>query len=93
MLSHLLLPLIAAGSMTLTLYTAHLLTFVVTGDSISNSPVGWFFAQVLFALLFASAWQLAQGTGPLESLVSRFCRRISYVFVPEPPEPVQVETR
>ena len=93
MLSHLLLPLIAAGSMTLTLYTAHLLTFVVTGDSIGNSPVGWFFAQVLFALLFASAWQLARGTGPLESLVSRFCRRISYVFVPNPPEPVQVETR
>lgn len=91
MLKDLLFPLIAAGSMTLTLYVAHLLAFVGFADSIDYAPVLWFITQMVVALLFASAWQLVRGRGPLESLVSNFCRWISHVFVPEPPQPVTID--
>ncbi|WP_115685634.1 DUF418 domain-containing protein [Corynebacterium senegalense] len=91
MLNDLLYPLIAAGSMTLTLYVAHLIVYSAFADSVDTYPVTWFFAQVIVAVMFASAWQLARGRGPLEALVSRFCKRAGYVFVPEPPEPVVVK--
>ncbi len=68
-----LAPLAAAGSMTLTLYTAHVLFM--------NSPLDQFEAvpgyvvQVVVALLFALAWRQAVGRGPLESLANWAARR------------------
>ena len=59
-----LAPLAAAGSMTLTLYAAHIVFM--------NSPLDVFDAvpgyltQVVTALLFALAWRQAVGRGPLE---------------------------
>jgi uncharacterized membrane protein len=73
----LLIPLAAAGSMTLTLYAAHVVvlnspldTFVPTTD---------FLLQMAVALTFATLWRRLVGRGPLESLVSAvagFCRAL-----------------
>lgn len=93
MLNYVLTPLIAAGVMTLTLYTLHLLLFSFFGDSIAVSPIPWFFAQVIGALLVATAWQLAADKGPLESVVSKICRGVSYKIVPDQPQPVVVEEK
>lgn len=90
-LNELLYPLIAAGSMTLTLYTVHLLLFSFFGDSIENAPIIWFIVQVAAALLGAAAWQLIVEKGPLESMVSKFCRFVSRTLIPDPPEPVTIE--
>ena len=63
-----LAPLAAAGSMTLTLYTAHIVFM--------NSPLDDFDAttgylvQVVAALLFALVWRQRVGRGPLESLTA-----------------------
>jgi uncharacterized membrane protein YeiB len=68
-----LTPLAAAGSMTLTLYTAHVVFM--------NSPLDVFDAvpgyvvQVVAALLFALAWRQAVGRGPLESVAHWASRR------------------
>ena len=45
MLNNFLLPLIAAGSMTLTLYVVHLLIFAIFGEAILNKPNGWFWGR------------------------------------------------
>ncbi|WP_424347170.1 heparan-alpha-glucosaminide N-acetyltransferase domain-containing protein [Kocuria sp. CH-021] len=62
-----LLPLSAMGSMTLSLYTAHLvaLSFEVHYDR----PYLWFTIQLVAAVLFAVAWRRALGQGPLERAV------------------------
>lgn len=62
-----LLPLSAMGSMTLSLYTAHLvaLSFEVHYDR----PYLWFTIQLVAAVLFAVAWRRALGQGPLERMV------------------------
>lgn len=91
LMDYLLTPLIAAGSMSLTLYVAHLVTFAGFGDSIEQTPITWFFAQLAVAVLFASGWQLTIGKGPLEAVVSGVCRRASYVVVPAPPAQVTVD--
>ena len=91
MLSSLLYPLIAAGSMTLTLYAVHLVLFAFFTPSIENHPIIWFFAQIAVALLSASAWLLIFKKGPLETVVSNVCHSLSHAFVPEPPEPVIVK--
>ncbi|RLZ02586.1 hypothetical protein CWC38_10350 [Kocuria tytonicola] len=59
----------AMGSMTLTLYVAHLvfLAFVWT----ETTPWFWFLVQIAVAALFAVAWQQALGNGPLERLVTK----------------------
>lgn len=64
----LLTPLIAAGSMTLTLYTSHLvLTSLVDTDPHHSL---WLAIQVVVAAVFATVWMVALGRGPLESVVS-----------------------
>ena len=68
-----LAPLAAAGSMTLTLYTAHIVFM--------NSPLDNFDAtqgyvvQVVVAVLFALLWRQTVGRGPLESLTTWTARR------------------
>lgn len=68
-LQPLLRPLAAAGSMTLTLYSMHLLLFVVAAPlpgGIPNLAV-----QVLLLVAFAVVWNRSHLRGPLEELVWR----------------------
>lgn len=64
-----LLPLSAMGSMTLTLYTAHLLALAAMLHY--EVPLLWFLIHAGVAALFAVAWQRAYGRGPLERVVAR----------------------
>jgi hypothetical protein len=63
-----LAPLAAAGSMTLTLYTAHVVFMNSPLDVFGD--VAGYLVQVVGALLFALAWRQAVGRGPLESMVT-----------------------
>lgn len=63
-----LYPLTAAGSMSLTLYVAHLFYIKILGDDAvwnptSQAPLVWLIAG---SLVFASAWKPTLGRGPLE---------------------------
>ena len=75
-----LAPLGAMGSMTLTLYSAHLvfLAFV----PISETPTFWLIVQLAVAALVATAWQHAMGSGPLERLVIKASRSAGRKLVP-----------
>lgn len=64
----LLTPLIAAGSMTLTLYTSHLVLMSLVDTDPHHSL--WLAIQVVVAAVFATVWMVALGRGPLESVVS-----------------------
>ncbi|MEU9505167.1 heparan-alpha-glucosaminide N-acetyltransferase domain-containing protein [Micromonospora sp. NPDC048170] len=67
-ISVLLVPLAAAGSMTLTLYTAHIM--FINSELDSFEPVTGYLAQVLAMVLFGTAWWATAGRGPLEGLVA-----------------------
>ncbi|WP_380168623.1 heparan-alpha-glucosaminide N-acetyltransferase domain-containing protein [Jannaschia sp. R86511] len=60
-----LLPLAAAGSMTLTLYTVHVLAATYYWPGIS--PVTDWTVHTVVALVFASVWVLRFRRGPLEA--------------------------
>ena len=61
-------PLAAAGTMTLTLYTAHVVFMNSPLDQFT--PVGGYVFQVAGVLLFALGWRQAVGRGPLETAVT-----------------------
>lgn len=63
-----LTPLIAAGSMTLTFYTAHLVTMSLIDTS--AQPTLWFLLQIGAAGFLATCWYVTAGRGPLERIVS-----------------------
>ncbi|MCD1145002.1 DUF1624 domain-containing protein [Kocuria sp. LUK] len=77
-----LTPLAAAGSMTLTLYTAHLL-FLATGLQ-DLAPGLAFWGQVVVLGLFALAWQHARGQGPLEKVVARVSKQVAHRVTARP---------
>lgn len=60
-------PLAAAGSMTLTFYSLHV---VFIGFAPEANPWVLYLLQVTFALLVGSLWRRAVGRGPLEASVS-----------------------
>ncbi|KLU11061.1 hypothetical protein ABL57_03340 [Kocuria sp. SM24M-10] len=64
-----LLPLSAMGSMTLTLYTTHLLA--LSTEVHYDQPYLWFVLHLLIAAAFALVWQRFLGQGPLERLIAR----------------------
>ncbi len=66
-----LLPLSAMGSMTLTVYSAHLLA--LAAEVHYGQPV-WFLIHVGMAMVFALFWHQAFGQGPLERVVARIVR-------------------
>ncbi|MGX5358582.1 heparan-alpha-glucosaminide N-acetyltransferase domain-containing protein [Kocuria sp. KH4] len=68
----LLLPLVAAGSMTLTLYSAHLLALNL--EVHYERPVLWFLVQAAAAVGFALLWRRSRGQGPLERAVAGVSR-------------------
>ncbi|ALF57120.1 DUF1624 domain-containing protein [Corynebacterium pseudotuberculosis] len=88
MIKNLFIPLIAAGSMTLTLYVSHILLMATFKESTEALPTLWFMVHVLGALLFGTAWQLARGRGPLEEVVSKISKRVSRAFLPAQPKTV-----
>ncbi|MEU6699802.1 heparan-alpha-glucosaminide N-acetyltransferase domain-containing protein [Pseudonocardia sp. NPDC046786] len=67
-LGHLLRPLAAAGSMTLTFYVASILFMNSPLDTFG--PLEGYLWQVGVALAAGQAWRRAVGRGPLETLVS-----------------------
>jgi uncharacterized membrane protein YeiB len=69
----LLWPLVAAGSMTLTLYSAHIL--VLATGLLEDHPVLLYVAMVLGALGFATVWRQTKDQGPLEKRLSQYGRR------------------
>jgi hypothetical protein len=78
-------PLAAAGAMTLTLYTGHILFL--------NSPLDDFDAttgyllQVSAALAFAAAWSATMGRGPLERVVTTLAHRARRAVTAAPTDP------
>lgn len=66
------LPLLAFGSMSLTMYTAHILVIAAVGDTIVQQPSNVAFVAMTLALIgAATAWRIAVGAGPLERLLTR----------------------
>ena len=63
-----LLPLSAMGSMTLTLYTAHLLVLALGLHE--DARYLWYIVHLLVAAGFAVVWQLTLGQGPFERIVA-----------------------
>jgi len=67
--ARLLQPLAAAGSMALTLYSAHL---VVLSTGVLEDNPGWLYLlMVVGALWFAGVWRRRFGAGPLERIVTQ----------------------
>ncbi|MFY9712851.1 MAG: heparan-alpha-glucosaminide N-acetyltransferase domain-containing protein [Microbacterium sp.] len=68
----LLLPFAALGSMPLSAYTAHVVSYVVLagpGGSISSNET-WIWSAVVL-LILATTWSIVFGRGPLERLTAR----------------------
>ena len=72
-LARVLRPLAAAGAMTLTLYTAHLL--VLATGVLDGEPEVLYVLLVIGALVFGYYWQRRFGQGPLERLVAEVAGR------------------
>jgi uncharacterized membrane protein len=66
-------PLAAAGSMTLTLYAAHII--FINSDYDTYGPHKGYLLQVIVVLLFGLAWRATAGRGPLEGLVTMLTER------------------
>jgi uncharacterized membrane protein YeiB len=63
-------PVAAAGSMSLTLYCAHLLVLASGWMSDTSQQAALYLALVVGALLFAAIWRRAGRQGPLERMVA-----------------------
>lgn len=74
-LRSLLTPLAAAGSMPLTLYTAHV---VLLGTTEADDPETSCLLQVLVALGAATLWRRYVGRGPLECLIGLVVRPLRH---------------
>ncbi len=66
-----LLPVAAAGSMTLTLYTAHVLALRTNGPLLLDDRLHLWLLHVAVALAAATLWRLLVGRGPLEWVTTR----------------------
>lgn len=76
----LLLPLAAAGSMTLTLYLLHVLALADGSPLRTDDSTRLWAGHVLVALVLATVWRSLVGRGPLESLAAgldRTSRRLA----------------
>jgi uncharacterized membrane protein YeiB len=62
-------PLAAAGAMTLTLYTAHVIVLDAS-SFLEDHPIELFFVLVYIALSFAALWRQGGRRGPLEAVVT-----------------------
>lgn len=74
-------PLAAVGSMTLTLYTAHVWLLIAAGGSWAE-PTSFYWLQVAAALVLAPLWLLRFRRGPLEQVVHAASHDIARALVP-----------
>jgi uncharacterized membrane protein len=84
-LDRLLRPLRAAGAMTLTLYSAHVL--VLATPLLSDSDTALWLTLVVGALVFAVLWNRWMGQGPLERLVATAANRARAAVLAAPAGP------
>jgi uncharacterized membrane protein YeiB len=70
-------PLAAAGAMTLTLYTAHVI--VLETSFLENHPIQLFLVLAYVALSFAALWRQGRRRGPLEAAVTWASARSRHV--------------
>lgn len=68
-------PVRAAGSVPLTIYTAHVVVMEIAADQVHHHGGALFAGQVLAALVFGSLWTRWRGQGPLEKAVAAVARR------------------
>ena len=70
-LRRVLFPALAFGSMSLTMYTAHLIVIAAVGDEVvwqpSNVALG---SMTLGLMVFATVWRVTAGVGPLERVMT-----------------------
>jgi hypothetical protein len=78
----LLLPLAAAGSMTLTLYTLHVLAVADGSPFLVKDPQQLWISHVLVALAIATLWRTTIGRGPLEALAAWLDRTARKALAP-----------
>jgi hypothetical protein len=85
----LLTPVAAAGSMILTLYSAHFL--ILAADVLGDYPFAQFLLLVVLALAFAVVWRRTIGRrigrGPLETLVTVPANRVRRAVAATAPSP------
>jgi uncharacterized membrane protein len=76
-----LLPVAAAGSMTLTLYTLHVLALRPNGPLLLDDRLDLWLLHVAAALVLATVWRLAVGRGPLEAVTTRVSSQVARATV------------
>lgn len=85
---YLLAPVAAVGSLSLTVYTVHVVAIRLLRDDIfASSSLGFFAGFTVVALLAATAWRLTLGKGPLERALGAVARRTARAVGPGDPEP------
>jgi len=73
-----MLPVLAFGSMSLTMYTAHILVIAAVGDPIVWQPSNVALVVLTIVLIsMATAWRVWVGAGPLERLVATASTRVA----------------
>ena len=87
----LLRPVAAVGSMTLTLYTAHVV--VLTAEVGAWGDPAYYWGQVVVALVLAPLWLLRFRRGPLEQVVHATSRDIARAAIPAARGPGEAPSR
>ncbi len=76
--SRLAFPLLAFGSMSLTMYTTHVLLIAAVGDPIVWRPSNVaLVASTLVLVLAATLWRVWVGAGPLEQVLTKASTRVA----------------
>jgi hypothetical protein len=76
-----LLPALALGSMSLSVYTAHVVVIAIAGDSIVWDPSNVALVALTFSLMAAATvWRVLVGPGPLERVLTSVSTRAADVF-------------
>ncbi len=73
-------PIVAMGSMSLTVYVAHVISFRIlqnSFESFGELMVTPWILTILGCAVFATVWLKLRGKGPLESLLNRFVQRVT----------------
>jgi uncharacterized membrane protein YeiB len=78
-------PVAAAGTMTLTLYSGHLV--ILATGVLDDEPTALYLLMIVVATSFAVVWRRRYGQGPLERLVAAAAGRARRLVAkrPEPP--------
>lgn len=80
-------PLAATGTMTLTLYTAHIVAIWIVGEEIVWEPTNVaLLVMCICAIAFASIWRALVGQGPLERVFTGASSRIADALAPPAPQ-------